>query len=190
MPDINVMENIHKDIEACGRCDCKKLQVNSKMVMNGGNLNAALFFVGIAPSFYNHTEFVFEVENYPTNRIFHEGLKRIGLTRYDVYITNAVKCSTDKNVSPVLTNYENCEHFLKHEIEAIKPELIIFMGRDLSIRYSAKINSITKCFGISATSIYHPSYYARRPELIDRFFANFDFIKASLDKIKAQRTLV
>ena len=95
MPDINVMENIHKDIEACGRCDCKKLQVNSKMVMNGGNLNAALFFVGIAPSFYNHTEFVFEVENYPTNRIFHEGLKRIGLTRYDVYITNAVKLLQD-----------------------------------------------------------------------------------------------
>jgi uracil-DNA glycosylase family 4 len=46
-----------------------------------------------------------------------------------LWITNAVKCSVEKNdANKVYNVFDNCKEFLKEEIETLKPKLIVTLG--------------------------------------------------------------
>jgi len=56
-------------------------------------------------------------------------LGSIGLERQDVFITNIVKFRPPKNRDPRPDEIKACMHILHQEIDALRPKLIVLLGR-------------------------------------------------------------
>ena len=181
---MKTFSQINTNIAACTKCDLKQYLINKDVVKNGGKLNADLVFIGIAPSYYNHTEFVFEEENYPTNKIFQEGLKSIGLKREDVYVTNLVKCSTLKNAKPTEEQILCCKQHLLKELFWVKPKLIIAMGAVVAKRFDTKVGQFSTYIGYDVYSIHHPARCCRDPSITSSFMKQFSEIQKFLKSLK------
>jgi DNA polymerase len=58
------------------------------------------------------------------------GIKRAGLEKHDVFISNAVHCHPPKNRASHQHEIVNCSPFLHRELEIVRPRLVITLGRD------------------------------------------------------------
>ena len=66
-------------------------------------------------------------------KILDEQLNRIGLSRDEVYITNIVKCRPPSNREPLAEEVSTCTQlYLNHQIRAIKPQVLVLLGRHSS----------------------------------------------------------
>jgi len=55
-------------------------------------------------------------------------LRRRGINRESIYLSNAVKCRPPKNSDPKMGEIRACRQYLLDEIEAVKPEKILAIG--------------------------------------------------------------
>lgn len=98
-------------------------------------------------------------------RNFDLEISKHGLSRNDFYISNVVKCFTDKNRAPTPDEIKACSEHLAREIDIIKPILIVTLGAysfkylcpDLD--YSKSLGTIVKSeyYDVKVFPIYHPS---------------------------------
>jgi uracil-DNA glycosylase len=89
----------------------------------------------------------------------------------DIYVSNIVKCrpiefETNKDRKPFFDEITRCDHFIKKELEELKPKLIITLGRTSSDwlqkhfnNNSYEINVFDSIYRWLPT--YHPSYLLR-----------------------------
>jgi len=77
----------------------------------------------------------------------------------DNYFTNAVKCRPPNNRKPLGDEIEACFTHLKEEIDNIKPEVIIFIGKTA---YSLHDKLSNLYPNIHYAFFYHPSYALRK----------------------------
>ena len=73
-----------------------------------------------------------------SGKTFDEALKRHGLSRDMFYITNTVKCHTDKNRTPKNSEIKACTPILKMEMSYLQPNLVITLGRIAFNRFCPK----------------------------------------------------
>ena len=77
----------------------------------------------------------------------------LGLDPEDIYLTDGVKCYTDKK--DFLKAFRNCKNYLEREIEIIKPEEILLVSKQGSlIKF---LESIKEKYGFTISIIPHPS---------------------------------
>lgn len=99
----------------------------TQLVFGDGHPNADIVFIGEAPG-RNEDE-----QGLPfvgaAGKFLNEMLAGIGLKREDIYITNIVKYRPPNNRDPLPSEKEAFLPFLKRQIEAIKPKLIVTLGR-------------------------------------------------------------
>lgn len=99
----------------------------TQLVFGDGSASAEIVFIGEAPG-KNEDE-----QGLPfvgaAGQFLNEMLAAIGLKRDDVYITNIVKYRPPQNRDPYPDEKAEFLPFLKRQIEAIKPKLIITLGR-------------------------------------------------------------
>jgi DNA polymerase len=62
-------------------------------------------------------------------RLLSQLLEDNNIPRDKVYITNCVKCRPPKNRDPTKAEMQACRKWLDHQINIIKPNLIILLGR-------------------------------------------------------------
>lgn len=113
-----------KHHEAC-ECDLKKTALQP--VFGDGNPDAKIVFIGEAPGKKEDEEgrpFVGAA-----GKFLAEMLGIIGMRREDIYITNIVKYRPPNNRDPEEHEKKECAEWLHAELEFIKPDLIIFLGR-------------------------------------------------------------
>ena len=55
-------------------------------------------------------------------------LEEVGLSRQDVFISNVVKCRPPSNRNPKVAEVEECSPYLRNQIRAIKPDVIVCLG--------------------------------------------------------------
>jgi DNA polymerase len=96
-----------------------------------GNLNAKIVFVAEAPGRFGagRTGVPFHGDKSGDN--FETLLKYIGLTRSDVFITNAALCNplaNGNNRRPKISEVKNCSPFLKTILDLIRPEIVVTLG--------------------------------------------------------------
>jgi uracil-DNA glycosylase family 4 len=120
------LEQIKADIIKKNICpDLAKSAKN--LVMGDGNANADIVFIGEAPG-KNEDE-----QGLPfvgaAGRFLNEMLEGVGLKRSDVYITNIVKYRPPNNRDPLPEEKAAFLPFLKRQLVAIEPKLIITLGR-------------------------------------------------------------
>jgi DNA polymerase len=72
----------------------------------------------------------------PTGNLLNEMLRKQGIERSSLYITNLVKCRPPKNRDPEKGEMDTCNtHFLSLELAAVSPAVIIAVGRFAAQRF-------------------------------------------------------
>ncbi len=165
-------------------------------VIGEGNHYAEIMFIGEAPGRVEaQTGRPFAG---PAGKILDELLASIGIARKDVYITNVVKDRPPQNRDPLPEEIGHYGPFLDRQIEIIKPNVIVLLGRH-SMRYvmekfdlSRQIEPISKIHGhvfeasapygkVKIIPLYHPAVALYNPDLKDVMMKDFQKIKEAIE---------
>jgi uracil-DNA glycosylase family 4 len=169
------------EVHACTKCI---RMANSSRVLNfsAGNLNADLFFIGEAPGRLGADETEVPFHGDASGRNFEDLLNFAGISRNDVFVTNAVLCNPKdddgNNATPTGVEVSNCQSFLRRQIELVDPKIVVPLG-NTALRALAQIEShiyslsmdvrtIKPWFGRLMIPLYHPG----RRAMVHRSFAN------------------
>lgn len=161
------LEDLRAAIGDCRRC--KLCAGRTNLVFGVGNPRARLMFVGEGPGRDEDLKgepFVGRAGQLLTDII----TKGMGLKREDVYIANVVKCRPPDNRNPEPDEVAACEPFLKKQIDLIRPEIIVGLGKfAVQTLLQSKV-PITKLrghwhryLGIKLMPTFHPAYLLRNP---------------------------
>ena len=92
------------------------------------------------------------------------------LNREDVYICNLVKCRTPNGRDPEKAEIASCESFLKRQLVAISPEIILSLGSIATQALLQMDEPISKLrgrwqsyAGIPLMPTFHPAYLLVNP---------------------------
>jgi len=105
----------------------------NNVVPGEGNFNAEIMMIGEGPGKNE------DLRGKPfvgaAGKFLNELLADIDLKRENVYITNVVKCRPPMNRDPLIEEIEACKEWLNQQILAIKPKLIVLLGRHAMSRF-------------------------------------------------------
>ena len=99
-------------------------------------------------------------------------LGAIDLERGDVYIANIVKCRPPRNRDPHADEIAECSGYLRRQIEAVAPRLLVATGRVAAqallstTRPLGQLRGRTYRYGedrLPVLVMYHPAYLLRSP---------------------------
>jgi uracil-DNA glycosylase family 4 len=164
----DVLEAVRTDIgPACTRCKLHKLG-RSQVVFGVGNPEARLMFVGEAPGADEDEQGVPFVGR--AGQLLTKIIEAIDLKREDVYIANVIKCRPPQNRNPEPDEVDSCEPFLFQQIDAIKPRVIVALGKfgaQTLLRTQDPISRLRgRVFdyrGAKLIPTFHPAYLLRNP---------------------------
>jgi uracil-DNA glycosylase family 4 len=161
------LASVFADLGDCQRCGLG--QSRTKLVYGVGNPNASLVLVGEAPGRDEDAKgepFVGEA-----GQLLDRILLAMGMQRDDVYLCNVLKCHLPDDRDPQPDEVASCEAFLMRQIAAIKPQVIIGLGRVAVHSLLKTKDPISKLRGewqryqgIPLMPTYHPDYLLRNPE--------------------------
>lgn len=161
------LEELRAAIGDCRRC--KLWSGRTHLVFGVGNPQAKLMFVGEGPGRDEDLQgepFVGRAGQLLTDII----TKGMGLKREDVYICNVVKCRPPENRNPEPDEVASCEPFLKKQVDLVKPEIIVGLGKfavQTLLQTKVPITRIRGTWhsyhGIKLMPTLHPAYLLRNP---------------------------
>ena len=108
-----------------------------------------------------------------------------------VYICNVLKCRPPNNRDPLPSEVEQCEPYLIHQINLIKPRLIVALGRvaaktllkqDLPLKDMRSIKH--DYYGTPLVATYHPAALLRNPNLKPAAWEDFKWIRRLIGESK------
>jgi len=158
---------IREDLGDCRRC---KLWSGRKTIVFGqGDPRAELMFVGEGPGAEEDEQglaFVGRAGQLLTD-IIEKGLK---IKRSEVYIANVIKCRAPQNRNPEPDEILACQPFLERQIDAIRPKVIVGLGKfggQWLLKTAEPISRIRgrvgEYRGIKVVPTWHPAYLLRNP---------------------------
>ena len=178
------LNTIRQEVSNCRAC---KLSENRKNAVPGeGPANAEVMFIGEGPGFHENEQgkpFVGQA-----GHLLDQLLEAAGLQRENVYITNVVKCRPPQNRDPEPDELATCKRYLDRQIEAIKPKVIVTLGRFSMARFveNGKIGAIhgkSHLVGDQlVVTMYHPAAALHQPGLKGALMADFAGIRYLLEK--------
>ena len=178
----NSLTAVRKELGDCTRCKLSETRKN--IVFGSGNPKADLVFVGEGPGADEDEQglpFIGRAGKKLTE-IIEKGM---GLNREkDTYICNIVKCRPPGNRDPETEEIEACNPFLIQQLQAIKPKVIVALGKPASSTLLGRSVPITKergtwheYAGIKLMLTLHPSYLIRFYTLENRKAVHEDMKK-------------
>ena len=165
--DAGSLDELRAAIGDCRRC--KLWSGRTHLVFGVGNPRARLMFIGEGPGRDEDLQgepFVGRAGQLLTDII----TKGMGLKREDVYIANVVKCRPPENRNPEPDEVSSCEPFLKKQIDLVRPQIIVALGKfAVQTLLQSKV-PITRLrgnwhtyHGIKLMPTFHPAYLLRNP---------------------------
>ena len=156
--------------EQVGECTrCRLAGGRTKLVFGVGNPAAELMFVGEGPGADEDRQgepFVGRAGQLLTKMI-----EAMGYRREDVYIANVVKCRPPENRNPEPDEMDACEPFLRAQIAAVRPKVIVALGRiavQALLRDTSPISRLRGRWftfeGVRLMPTFHPAYLLRSPD--------------------------
>jgi len=150
--------------------DCKLCNGRKNVVLERGNRNARWMLVGEGPGEHE------DIQGKPfvgaSGQLLDKMITAMKLDpATDVYIANVVKCRPPHNRNPAPEEISSCKNYLFSQIELVKPNIIITLGRfamqtilDTELAVGKLRNKINYYKGIPVIATYHPSYLLRTPD--------------------------
>jgi uracil-DNA glycosylase len=179
------LETLAVEAGACTRC---RLHAERTTVVFGeGNPAADVVVVGEAPG----------QEEDRTGRPFvgRAGklldllLMSVGLPRDSVYICNTLKCRPPGNRNPQADEVEACGAFLHGQLDAIKPKVLLAVGKFAAQALLQSEETIGRLRGVvhqyrgsPLIVTYHPAYLLRSPQMTRIAWQDFQLLRRVLDE--------
>jgi uracil-DNA glycosylase family 4 len=119
------------DVLICPRCDLALSRTN--VVVGDGPADAKVMLIGEAPGKNEDRQgkpFVGAA-----GKILNHLLKKGGVDRSTVYITNVVKCRPPGNRPPKKYEIEACSVYLNRQMEVMAPDVVILLGKTAAESY-------------------------------------------------------
>ncbi|MEZ4087045.1 MAG: uracil-DNA glycosylase [Candidatus Gracilibacteria bacterium] len=143
---------------------CRLCEGAIQAVPGEGNPDADIFFIGEAPG--KNEDLQGEPFVGAAGKFLNELLESINLKREDIFITNIVKHRPPNNRDPKDDEIEACFPYLDQQIQAIKPLLIVTLGRHAMNRFMPGLQ-ISKVHGqakrvksiFSKKQVIYPLYH-------------------------------
>jgi uracil-DNA glycosylase family 4 len=175
--------------EELGDCQrCKLAPLRTKLVFGVGNPDAHLVFVGEAPGADEDAQgepFVGKAGQLLTKMI-----EAMGYAREDVYICNILKCRPPGNRNPEPDEIAKCEPFLKGQLAALRPRVIVTLGKFAAqclLRDDTPISRLRGSFrtyeGIQLMPTFHPAYLLRDPSKKKETWEDLKAVNAALKRL-------
>ncbi len=126
--------DLAEQIRRCTKCPLWKGRTLA--VPGDGAEKAKIMIIGEAPGAEEDRQGLPFVGR--AGKLLNEMLNIAGWKRPEVFITNCVKCRPPKNRAPQKEELKNCREWLNQQIEFIKPELVVVLGRVASSQLLGK----------------------------------------------------
>lgn len=160
--------DIRADIGDCMRCKLCGAG-RTRIVFGVGNADAELMFVGEAPGQDEDIQGIPFVGR--AGQLLTKIIESIGLKRDEVYIANVIKCRPPGNRNPDPDEVATCEPFLLRQITAIKPKVIVALGKFAAQTLLKTQDPISKLRGrvykygdAQLIATFHPAFLLRSPD--------------------------
>jgi DNA polymerase len=174
--------------ERLGECSrCKLGPTRTTLVFGVGSPAAELMFVGEGPGEDEDRQgepFVGRAGQLLTKMI-----EAMGYRRDEVYIANVVKCRPPGNRNPEPDEIEACEPFLRGQIEAIRPKVVVALGKFAAqtlLRDTSPISRLRGRWyqyeGVRLMPTFHPAYLLRSPQEKARAWEDLQLVMKELGK--------
>lgn len=175
---------------ACGLCASR-----TNTVFGVGDEGARLLIVGEAPG--QEEDATGEPFVGQAGRLLDNMLAAIRLRRGEsVYIANVLKCRPPGNRNPAPEEVAACAGHLKRQIELIRPQLILAMGRFAAqslLKTEASISNLRGRMhdyeGVPLLVTYHPAYLLRSPGEKAKAWEDLCVVRSKLAQPVAQAVL-
>ena len=162
-------------IRECQKCPLH--QTRDKAVPGEGPPNAEIMMIAEGPGFNEDRQGKPFVG--PAGTFLDQLLVEAKLKRADVFITNIIKCRAPNNRDPVPNEVSACTPWLDQQVEAIKPRLIVTMGRFATERFlpgetiSKVRGRLRRRFGLNIYPVIHPAAGLRRNDMRQNVIQDF-----------------
>jgi DNA polymerase len=184
------LQVVRDDLGDCTRC---KLSGGRKNIVFGvGSPDAPLVFVGEAPG--ADEDRTGEPFVGAAGQLLTKMIHAMGLGREEVYICNIIKCRPPGNRNPEPDEIAACEPFLKRQLAAIRPRMIVCLGKFAAqclLHSEAPISKLRGRFhayeGIPLMPTFHPAYLLRNPESKREVWSDLQQVMAELDRLGISR---
>jgi DNA polymerase len=177
---------VREELGDCKRCKLAPSRQN--LVFGVGNPDADLVFVGEAPGADEDAQgepFVGKAGQLLTKMI-----EAMGYARSDVYICNVLKCRPPGNRNPEPDEVASCEPFLKKQLGAIRPRMIVALGKfavQCLLRDDSPISrlrgNLRTYEGIPLMPTFHPAYLLRDPSKKKLAWDDLKAVNAALARV-------
>jgi DNA polymerase len=161
---------LEKQIQNCKKC---RLWEEAKCAVAGeGPSHAKIMLVGQNPG--KEEDKVGKPFIGRAGKFLDKVLSDNGISRESLFVTNIVKHLTPENRTPLPDEVAACVPYLSGQIEAIKPEIVMLMGK---VAWQAPRKE-----GIIFMQTVHPSAAMRFTKMRKRFQDDFASLKQELKK--------
>ena len=178
------LDEVRAQIGECTRCKLHKGR--HSIVFGVGHPNARLMFVGEGPG--EDEDLKGEPFVGKAGQLLTKMIEAMGLRREDVYICNTVKCRPPNNRNPEPDELAACEPFLKGQLAAVKPEVIVTLGKFAAQALLRDQTPITRLRGqwreyegIPVMPTFHPAYLLRSPQEKGKVWEDLQRVMARLN---------
>jgi uracil-DNA glycosylase family 4 len=187
------LDALHEQIRACIACPLSRTRIQA--VPGDGPVTARIMAVGEAPG---ETE---DRTGIPfvgaAGKLLTKLLEGVGLQRADLYICNVLKCRPPGNRDPLPEEVEACAHFLDAQVELIRPDVILLLGRHALQRILPGAPGISRSHGTRIRDrgrlyvpLYHPAAALYNGSLLDTLQDDMRKVRGYLDEAEAERARV
>jgi uracil-DNA glycosylase len=186
------LQLIADEVNGCTKCGLCEQRTHT--VPGEGNEKAQVLFIGEGPGKEEDEQgrpFVGK-----SGQFLREMIHLVGLREDDFFITNVVKCRPPGNRDPLPDEIAMCKTYLDRQIKALKPQVIVTLGRYSMAKYvpNTKISDIhgrifQRPDGVCIMSLYHPAvalYSESQKEVLIRDMRRLPIL---LDYLKANGML-
>jgi len=181
------LQKITAQIKLCQKCGLCKSAIQS--VPGSGDPNAKLIFIGEAPGAQeDQTGLPFVGKS---GKLLDFLLGQIGMNREQVWIGNIIKHRPPENRDPSDEEIKACKPYLTAQLEILKPELIVTLGR-FSMNYFLPNEKISTAHGrifnvrYRIYPVYHPAAALRSTQMKNALILDFLKIKDILNGTDTQ----
>ncbi|MGH2460619.1 MAG: uracil-DNA glycosylase family protein [Chloroflexota bacterium] len=185
--DVDELALVAREVAGCTACALSRTR--HQTVPGTGAPHADLMFICEAPGYHEDQQGKPFVG--PAGQFLDELLASIGLKRENVFIANVVKCRPPNNRDPQPDEIAACDHFLRRQIAAIKPGVVVTLGRFSMAKFFpgetiSKIHGRARVQdGVIYFPLYHPAAALHQPALrktIEEDFKKLPDLIASMDQ--------
>jgi uracil-DNA glycosylase family 4 len=177
MKRISVLQKNARAIRQCSLCPGMNIPLVTQAAPGYGDPESPVVIVGqslCGPCMASQVPFTGGC-----GRLIDSSLSLAGLEKHQVFVTNVVHCHPPENRRSLPQEIRNCSQFLRTELSAVEPSVIIGLGKDASswlLNWAAPellLWSESASKEKARAKLYltlHPSYVLRQPETARRTY--------------------